>query len=241
MIMRTDSRFSSMCATIGFLALPLICSAQYTNSATGQTYNNSYSAMLSVTNSMTQNFTTMQRQYLGSISSRTSGSGSSSMSGQPAQAQFPITATDFRGAAVRELPERLVAAMPGATPEQKSTVQTLCNQLLAEYEKTNRRNNIAAALTYSVRISLEIESGRRLSPAEAAAAFRSFNNGLAATAEFRTMTPDQKQILYESSILTGGIAAVLYLQGRQQNNPAMQAQGRQIAQSFLKQWAGSAQ
>jgi len=236
--MRTDNRLSSLCVTIGCLALPLASSAQYQNSATGQTYNNSYSAMLSVTNTMTQNFTTMQRQYLGSISKMSSAYGARSTPGQPAQPQFPITATDFRGAAGRELPERLSSAI---APEQQGAVQTLCNQLLAEYEKTNRRNNIASALVYSLRISLEIDRGKKLSIAETGAAIRFFNNSLAASAEFRAMTPDQKQILYESTILTGGMAAVLYLQGRQQNNPAMQLQGREIAQSILRQWAGIAE
>src|SRR5579872_3266287 len=135
----------------------------------------------------------------------------------------------------------MASAMAGLTPEQKAALETLYNQLLTEFEKTNRPNNIAAAVGYGYRISLEIVRGRTLSPAETDAAIQYFNNILALSSEFQAMTQTQKQTLYEGLILTSGMAAVLYVQGLDENNPAMQMQGRQIAQSVLQQWTGARQ
>ena len=214
----------------------------YRNSATGQTYNNSYSAMLSVTNTMMQNFTTRQRQYMSNTSRMVSAYSSPSIQVQPAQAQpvptqtaYPITATDFQGARWRELPPRLLESIH---PAHRNAMQNLYYQLLADYEKTNRPNNIASAMAYAVRVSLEIDRGRKLSIPEADNMILFLNNALASAPQFNAMTPQQKQIVYESSILTGGMAAVMYAEGQQRMNVTLQVQARQLAQSVLSQWGG---
>lgn len=231
--MKFTSRITILSAFVT-LAAPLVCTAQYQNSATGQTFNNSYSAMLSVTNSMTQNFTTMQRQYLGSLNS--AAGAYSAAAGQPAAMQFPINATDFRGSISRLVPGRVASQLPNATPEQRQAVQALCDQIISNFERANRRNNLAIAMAYTVRLSLEIARGQRQSPAEAASTVTIFNNHLASLQSFRDMTAAEKQELYEESILTGGIAGVLYLEGRKQRNPGMQMQAKEMARAYLQRW-----
>jgi len=238
--MKRTTCLTSLCATVAVLALPPISTAQYRNSATGQTYNNSYSAMLSTTNTMMQNFTTQQRQYMSNTAKMASAYSSPSTPSQPAQAQppvsqYPITATDFQGAAWRELPPRLLESVP---PAQRNAMQNLYYQLLADYEKTNRQSNIASAIAYAVRVSLEIDRGRKLSIPEADNMILFLNNALASAPQFNAMTPQEKQMVYESSILTGGMAAVMYVEGRQRRDVALQVQARQLAQSVLSQWGG---
>ena len=59
---------------------------------------------------------------------------------------------------------------------------------------------------------------------------------LAANPQFLVMPPNQKQLLYESLIITGGSIGWLQTEGLQQNNLAMQLQARQLGQGVLKQW-----
>jgi hypothetical protein len=156
----------------------------------------------------------------------------------PVQMQYPITATDFQGARWRELPERLLAQMPGTTPQQQQQLRRLYYQVLADYEKINRRSNIAVAVGYAVTVSLQVDRGRVLTFDERRYLVDYLNNALANIPQFNAMTPQQKQILYESCVLTAGMATLLYSEGQQQRNPALQAQGRELAQSVLRQWGG---
>jgi hypothetical protein len=238
----------SLLPAIAILALPSIGAAQYRNSATGQTFNNSYSAMMSVTNSMMQNFTTQQRQYLSNTAKMASAYPSPSSPpspSQPVQPQpmptqnaYPITATDFQGSMRREVPPRLIEGMTGVQPQERIVLRNLYYQLLADYEKTNRRSNVAAAIAYTIRVSLEIDRGRKLSMPESDNMILSLNNTLASVPQFNAMTPQQKQMLYESCVLTGGMAAVMYVEGQQRRDVSLQVQARQLAQSVLSQWAG---
>jgi len=63
-----------------------------------------------------------------------------------------------------------------------------------------------------------------------------FNSVLAANPQFIVMPPNEKQVLYESLIITGGTIVVLRTEGMQQNNPVMQVQARELGQAVLKQW-----
>jgi hypothetical protein len=241
--MKRTTCLTSLCAAVAVLALPLTGTAQqYRNSATGQTFNNSLSGMISVTSTMMQDFTRQQSQYLNNTARMTSAYSSPSAPAQPAQAQpvltqtsYPITATDFQGIARRELPPLLLQQMKGVSPQQKAALRQMYYQLLTDYEQTNRPGNVACAMAYAIRVSLEINRGRELSPAEADYLIQFLNNALANASQFNAMTPQQKQIIYESSILTAGTAAVLYVEGQQQRNAMFQLQARQIAQSVLRQ------
>src|SRR5262249_8966490 len=145
---------------------------------------------------------------------------------------------DFQGSARREVPALLLQNMRFATPQERQASLQTYYRLLTEYERTNRRSNIASAVAYAVNVSLEIQRGTPLSPAECDYTVQFFNNALANNPQFYAMTPQQKQILYESSIITGGMAAVLYVEGQQRRDASLQFQGRELAQSVLRQWAG---
>ncbi len=80
--------------------------------------------------------------------------------------------------------------------------------------------------------------GANLSEAEADELIRDFNNRLASIPQFNAMSAQQKQLLYESLIITGGSIGFLHAQGIKQNNLAMQLQAREIAKAMLKYFRG---
>ena len=150
--------------------------------------------------------------------------------------QYPITATDFYSLPVRVMPDHLANEQAALTPEQKTVMRVMYSQLLDDFEKLNRKNNMAAALTFAVRASLLAVYGKQLSQAEIDQLGWNFNSVLAATPQFITMAPNEKQVLYESLIITGGTITVLQTEGVQQNNLAMQVQATELGQAVLKQW-----
>lgn len=154
----------------------------------------------------------------------------------PGLPQYPITATDFYSLPVRVMPDHLANEQAALTPEQKTVMRVMYSQLLDDFEKLNRKNNMAAALTFAVRASLLAVYGKQLSQAEIDQLGWNFNSVLAATPQFITMAPNEKQALYESLIITGGTITMLQTEGVQQNNLAMQAQATQLGQAVLKQW-----
>jgi uncharacterized protein DUF6683 len=154
----------------------------------------------------------------------------------PGLPQYPITATDFYSLPVRVMPDHLANEQAALTPQQKTVMRVMYSQLLDDFEKQNRRNNMAAALTFVVRASLLAVYGRQLSQAEIDQLGWNFNSVLAANPQFITMPPKEKQVLYESLIITGGTIRVLQTEGVQQNDLAMQAQAKGLGQAVLKQW-----
>jgi hypothetical protein len=154
----------------------------------------------------------------------------------PGLPQYPITATDFYSLPVRVMPDHLANEQAALTPEQKTVMRVMYSQLLDDFERVNRRNNMAAALTFAVRASLLAVYGRQLSQAEIDQLGWNFNSVLAANPQFITMAPKEKQVLYESLIITGGTITVLQTEGVQQNNLAITVQATELGQSVLKQW-----
>jgi hypothetical protein len=150
--------------------------------------------------------------------------------------QYPITATDFRSLPVRLVPEKLANGVPDATPEKKLAMQVKYYEFLDDFEKVNRKNNMAAALTYAVRASLLSVYGKELTQAELNQMGWNFNSVLAMNPQFNAMPPSEKQVLYENLIITGATIVFLQTKGVQENDPAMQGGAKQLGQMVLKQW-----
>jgi len=154
----------------------------------------------------------------------------------PGLPQYPITATDFYALPVRVMPDYLANGQAALTPEQKTVMRVTYSNLLDDFEKQNRRNNMAAALTFAVRASLLAVYGRQLSQAEIDQLGWNFNSVLAVNPQFIIMPPNEKQVLYESLIITGGTIVGLQTEGVQQNNLVMQVEAKELGQAVLKQW-----
>ena len=150
--------------------------------------------------------------------------------------QYPITATDFNAVPVRLVPEKLANGIQDATPEKKLAIRVKYYEFLDDFEKMNRKNNMAAALTYAVRASLRSVYGRELTQPEINQMGWNFNSVLAMNPQFNAMPPQEKQVLYENLIITGGTIVFLQAKGVEENNPTMQGEARQLGQMLLKQW-----
>jgi hypothetical protein len=150
---------------------------------------------------------------------------------------YPINATDFRTAPNRLTVDELADATPNLTRLQKEGLRTLYHQFLTDFEKDARKNNVANSLAFVVGVSLMVV-GREISEAEADRLVLAYNNILANLPQFNAMPPQQKQILYECLVITGGSIGFLHGQGIQQKDAAMQLQAREMAKAVLKSFAG---
>jgi hypothetical protein len=134
------------------------------------------------------------------------------------------------------MPDQIAKSMSGVTLQQRQAMRTSYNEILAGFESEARKNNIAIAITFACRMSLRALNGSEMSPAEFERMAMNFNNALAANPYFLAMTPAQKQVLYESLIITGGTVGVLQMDGIRQNDSAMQWQAKELGQMVLHQW-----
>jgi hypothetical protein len=149
-----------------------------------------------------------------------------------------IAATDFRGLSTREMPEQLARMNSNGTPEYQTALRSFYHQLLDSYEGVNRKNNVAAAVAYAVGGSLEISGRRVLTQGEINYLVAFINETLAKSIYFRAMTTQQKQALYENSVIVGGAARAAYAQAVNHNDAQTLRQADELAQGILRQWVG---
>jgi uncharacterized protein DUF6683 len=156
----------------------------------------------------------------------------------PAIRQYPITATDFKPLAPRLAPDLFANSIPGLTLEQREALRALSNQFLTAFESEARKNNVANAMALLLAMSLQVLTGKEVSDAESKQMIVALNNTLGATPNFASMTPQDKQLVYETAIVMGGIIATLNIQGAQQNDFALQSQAREISRAVVKNLLG---
>jgi len=150
----------------------------------------------------------------------------------PPPRQYPITSTDFRPVGGRLMPDE-ISRMAQGTAEEKEQMRTLSNQFLDALEREGRKNNIANSFAFLTSISMQIVLGRDLTDAEEQQLISGFNTSLASSPQFVSMSARDKQVLYESAIIAGGMIAFLHTQGKQNNDAKMQSDARTMAKAVL--------
>jgi hypothetical protein len=155
----------------------------------------------------------------------------------PRPRQYPITATDYRPIGARILPDAVAASAQGDA-ETKKTIRTLANQFLDAFEKEGRKNNVANGFGFLSSISIQVATGRELKDIEEQQLIASFNNVLATTSQFSSMSARDKQLVTEASVISGGFIAFLHVQGQQTNNAKMKADARQLADAAIAYFFG---
>lgn len=156
----------------------------------------------------------------------------------PAIRQYPITVTDFKSVAARLVPDQFANSIPGLSFEQREALKALSNQFLTAFEGEARKNNVANAMALLIAMSLQVLTGKEISDGESKQMIAAINNTLGATPQFVSMNPQDKQIVYESAVVMGGIIATLNIEGAQQNDFAMQSQAREISRAVVKNLLG---
>lgn len=150
----------------------------------------------------------------------------------PPPRQYPITATDFRPVGGRILPDEISRTSQG-TADEKALLLTLSNQSLDTLEKEGRKNNVASAFALLTSVSMQIVLGRELSDPEEKQLTSGFNTSLASSPQFVAMPVRDKQVLYETAAVAGGMMAFLHVQGKQQNDAKLQSDARIMAKAVL--------
>jgi len=154
-----------------------------------------------------------------------------------APTNYPITATDFRPVSGRIVPDE-ISRMSQGTAEEKELLRNLSNQFLDAFEKEGRKNNIANSFAFLTSISMQIVIGRDLSDAEEQQLISGFNNSIAYTPQWVSMSARDKQVLLECAVISGGMMAFLHAQGKQHNDAKMQADAQVMAKAVLGYFFG---
>ena len=85
---------------------------------------------------------------------------------------------------------------------------------------------------------MQIVTDRELTDAEEQQLISGFNNSIARTPQFVSMTARDKQVVHESAVVSGGMMAFLYAQGKQNNDAKMQSDARTMAKAVLGYFFG---
>jgi hypothetical protein len=213
----------------------------YVNTMTGTQWNNPMSSMLDFT--ISQNIQknifegSLRRQYGEALVT----TGRARELPPPPTApvhrvHVPITASDFEGTGRRTMPPALCEA--GKTAGEKAQLAQMCRQILdaMEGEKGFRRNNVAFALTVLIGGSLQIAFEREVSERDTEQLTKELNDVLAGAESFRRMSAAERQSMYETAIITGGLIIGTYRQGVENNDPGMKRQAQMMASQVLAQF-----
>ncbi|MEP7074922.1 MAG: DUF6683 family protein [Acidobacteriota bacterium] len=157
---------------------------------------------------------------------------------QPPARLYAISATDFQPLSPPIMPDQFANSAAGVTPETRQEMRKLFVQTLIAFESKTRKNNLANAFAFITAVAVQIKSGKEPTSKEIDMLISYFNNTLAANPAYYSIDPQQKQILYESLVINGGIIAFLDAQGKQQNNPQLRTQAAQLSSAILKAFLG---
>lgn len=150
----------------------------------------------------------------------------------PAPRKYPITATDFRPVSGRILPDEISRTSQG-TAEEKRLLMNLGNQSLDALEKEGRKNNVANSFALLTSVSMQIILGRELTDIEEQQLISGFNTALASSPQFGSMPARDKQVVYETAAIAGGMMAFLHAQGKEHGDAKMQADAHAMARALL--------
>lgn len=171
--------------------------AQYTNITTGNRFNNPGSALIDsfIRSKMNQQ---MLQESL-------------KKKNQPAEpaakpASFDYSKSIFQGSGVRVFPDIVAKAAEDVTEvERKQLAVDLC-QAIDEFEKqTGTKNNLAWGISFMLGVSLKVTRNVELSDEDLEQLAQAVHRQMEADAEWSKMTDQQKQLMYESSLVDASI------------------------------------
>ena len=207
----------------------------------------SYTRMLSTTMSTTNSLFSAQSAVIEQRRSMAKAAGvlpggtspsSSAPQVQPVLRQYPITATDFRPVSSPIMPDQLADAATGVDTATRETMRKLFKQALTSFEGGARKNNLANAFAFLTAVALQVKTGTEPTNAQTDFLIAYFNYIVAGSPAYRSYSPQQLQMLYESLVITGNVLALIDSQGKQTKDPNLKAQAGAMSQAVLKQFLG---
>jgi hypothetical protein len=157
----------------------------------------------------------------------------------------PLSATSFKSNPATSMPFVFVAKFADENTEEIRTLIKASTELLKNYEQmlitnkeTRLKNNVAGAATFALLMSRSImtDGKNELSEKQAEAILQDINSLLASSDEFKNLPDIEKQKMYETFVITSGLATMLYQQGKDENSPEKAAQGKDLAKTILAQF-----
>jgi hypothetical protein len=231
-------------STVGFLFAVMIlagvstgdAAAQYVNPYNGSQWNNPMSATCDVmiTNSIQKKMLekALARKRAGQAANQSGGATA------PASAatapKYELSASAFTPEGGRLMPDKLAAGAAGVDDAQKHQLAEAFRQTLTTYEAQVPKNNVAFAMGFLIAASLQVLSGKEVSDPDFEQLVHDLNDALAETPKFRQMDARGRQILYETSVITGGIIAGLHNTGVESKDAHAQQQAKDLARSVLE-------
>jgi hypothetical protein len=135
--------------------------------------------------------------------------------------------------------------MLDAKAEDKQTFIKVSRELLKNYEEmlvankeTRVKNNVAGAATFALVMSRSIllNGERDLSEKQSEALLQDINALLASSEIFKKLPDVDKQKMYETFVITGGLATMLYREGTEKGDAETTAKGKDLAKAILSQF-----
>ena len=211
--------------------------AQYYNSLAGRQFNNMYAANADflMSQMIQQSGWAAMRASVEAAANKKAGAAQPQAAPMQKKAAYklPIAASDFKPTGPRRVPELLAE---GATsPKDRQDLIVAGRQIQQGIEGTPgfRKNNVAAAMTVLLGVSIQVLNGQELSDDESDALMYGLNDELAALESFKSMPADKRTQAYDTFVIIGGFIAGIFQAGMETRNAALQEQARSMARDAL--------
>jgi hypothetical protein len=216
-------------------ALPRAAHAQWTNSITGNTFNNPMSSSL---DTMIQH--SFDRERMLAKLKKTDGSAvtAADLDGTAAAtvAHKPIKTSDFKRRGGRPAVDAFFAANE-LDAESAAALRQIVDATFTAVEANARKNNVATAIAIALVASVQVSTATEVPDENATALVADVNDLLAGSAAFKKMKAKDRQTVYDSLILT--TALMLALDAAGANDPDAKAAAKQMAEEMLARLTSS--
>lgn len=148
----------------------------------------------------------------------------------PQPPRAPLTATDFRRDPRRaDVVAQLIAAS-GLRGPDATALATQLRATMAQLASAGRKDNVASALALTIGLSLLVVEAPDFEAEQADALVGVVNDVLAGTPQFTQLGGAQRQLMYDSLLLSAAVIVLVHQSG---DKAASQAMARQVLQQLI--------
>jgi hypothetical protein len=189
------------------LACPRVGRAQYRNPYNNMTWNNSFSRMVDMTNSMNQSLMSQMNRINLSRSLALRGSAGASTApaapstAAPGAAHRPLSATDFKPAdRNRPVLDRFVGGIE-LEPADRAGLKQALEQTIRGFEKETRRNNVATSFGIALVAAVHVANGQDIADAQSEELVATLNDAMSSSTQWKQMSARDKQTLSDAMLV----------------------------------------
>ena len=215
-----------------------VARAQYRNPYNNMTWNNSFSRMVDMTNSMNQNLWSqmnrmnMQRSLL---KKNLEGNQAAPAPQQaPKVAHKPISATDFKPADKgHPVIDKFVAGFL-LSPDDRAQLKQALELSLKNFERETRKNNVATSFAIAIVAAVHCANGYDIPDAQSDEMVANINDALASLPTWKKMSARDKQTMSDAMLVYAAMMLNLY----GQPDEGVKQAGATMARELLRQMGG---